>query len=116
MEGLGLAIATSTPRANAELVLEGLGLADDFAAIVSGEAVTRGKPDPEGFLLAARRLGVEAVGCVVLEDAPAGIEAARAAGMGSVGVTTSHPAKMLREADLVVKRLDDPRLLSFLLA
>lgn len=115
-EGLGLAVVTSTPRANVELILRSLGLADAFATIVNGEDVRQGKPDPEGFLLAAQRLGVAPAGCVVLEDAPAGIRAAKAAGMRSIGVATTRPAKMLREADLVIERLDDPRVLSFLLA
>jgi sugar-phosphatase len=69
--------------------------------LVDGPAVTRGKPDPEGYLLAARLLGVRAEHCLVVEDAPAGIEAGLAAGMKVVAVTTSHPAQELTRADVV---------------
>jgi len=113
-EGLGLGVVTSTPRANLELVLDSLGLADAFPITVTGEEVTRGKPDPEGYLLAAQRLGVAPQWCLVLEDAPDGLKAARRAGMRCVGVATSRPPELLAEADLVVSRLDDERLLEFL--
>ena len=78
--------------------------------LVTGDAVEHGKPHPEGFLRAAAALGVEAVACVVVEDAPAGIAAGRAAGARVVGVTTTHPADDLRGADLIVadlRGLDD---------
>ena len=80
-----------------------------FDAYSTGEDVRRGKPDPEVFLIAARRLGVPPERCVVLEDAPAGIEAARAAGMGSIGVTNGVSRPGLAIADRVV---DDLRSLS----
>jgi beta-phosphoglucomutase family hydrolase len=99
------AVVTSTPRANLEMILESLGLAGWFEALVTAEDVTRGKPDPEGFLLAARKLGIEPRRCVVIEDAPAGLEAAKAAGMRAIGVTTTHPAADLGAADLVVESL-----------
>lgn len=114
--GLALAIVTSTPRANVELILGALGLDDAFPVIVAEEDVRRGKPDPEGFLRAAQRLGVPPVECVVLEDAPEGIEAAKAAGMRCVGVATSRSVEALGQADLVVERLDDERLGEFLLS
>ena len=63
--------------------------------LVTPERLSRGKPDPEGYLLAARELGAAPSECVVLEDAPAGIEAGRAAGMHVVGITTTHdPAQL----------------------
>ncbi len=110
-----MAIVSSTPRANIELILASLGLADSFDAIVGAEDAERGKPDPEGFLVAAERLAVAPADCVVLEDAPEGIAGAKAAGMRALGVTTTRPPERLQEADLVVGRLDDPRVEAFLL-
>lgn len=83
--GWAQAIASSAPRANVDAVLETFGPADRFGAVVSAENVRHGKPDPDVFLMAAERLGVEPARCVVVEDAAAGIEAARRAGMRSVG-------------------------------
>ncbi len=65
------------------------------AVLVCAEDVARGKPSPDAYLLAARRLGVAPADCLVFEDAPAGIEAARAAGMAVVGLTTTHPVERL---------------------
>lgn len=98
------AMASSAPRANLEAITEALGLGDYFAAVVSAEDVTAGKPDPQVFLAAAARLGVRPARCVVVEDAPAGTEAARRAGMRSVGVLTMHEHI---EADIVVRTLED---------
>jgi beta-phosphoglucomutase len=80
------ALATSAPRANVDAVLDALDAHDRFGAIVAAEDVTRGKPDPEVFQLAARQLRVADRCCIVVEDAPAGIEAAQRAGMPVVGV------------------------------
>jgi mannitol-1-/sugar-/sorbitol-6-phosphatase len=73
--------------------------------LVTADDVTAGKPDPEGYLLAARRLGVDPADCVVLEDAPAGIEAGKAIGARVLAVTVTHPAEALGEADAVVPDL-----------
>ena len=81
------AVASSAPRANLDVVLEVIGLADSFQALVSAEDVTAGKPDPQVFLTGASRLGSQASQCVVVEDAAAGVEAARRAGMRSIGVS-----------------------------
>ena len=113
-EGVPMAIVSSTPRANIDLILGILGLGGAFSAIVGAEDARRGKPDPEGFLVAAGRLGVAPADCVVLEDAPEGIEGAKAAGMRCVGVATTRPPERLRRADLVVESLDDPRVEAFL--
>jgi len=83
--GWAQAIASSAPRLNVETTHRALGMADRFGAVVSAEDVRHGKPDPEVFLTAAARLGVLPVRCVVVEDAVAGIEAARRAGMRSIG-------------------------------
>ena len=97
------AIASAAPRPNIEVVLEALEAAHRFQAIVSAEDVHKGKPDPEVYLTAASRVGVPPGSCVVVEDAAAGIEGARSAGMRSIGV--SHNGKHL-SADVVVESLD----------
>ncbi len=87
--GYAQAVGTAAPPGNVELVLDGLNLRDYFQAVVGAVDVSRGKPDPEIFLLAAEKLGAAPADCVVFEDAPAGIEAARRAGMSCVVVTTT---------------------------
>lgn len=95
LAGIPCAIGTSTPRENVACVLEITGLTGFFQAVSASEDVTRGKPDPEVFLKAAAKLGVEPSCCVVIEDAQVGIRAAKAAGMKSLAVTTTHPAEDL---------------------
>src|SRR5512143_1203628 len=85
-EGWRQAIASSAPRSNVETVLDALRMRPWFQAAVSAEDVREGKPAPEVFLPAAARLGAQPHGCVVVEDARAGIEAAQRAGMRSIGV------------------------------
>ncbi len=102
-EGWLQAIASAAPRANVEVVLEALSATHLFQAIVSAEDVHRGKPDPEVYLTAAARVGASPDGCIVVEDAVAGIEGARQAGMRSIGV--SHNGTHL-PADIVVQSLD----------
>ena len=108
-----LALVSSTPHANIGLVLRSLGVEAAFDAIVGEEDVTRGKPNPEGFLVAAERLGVPPAECVVIEDAPAGVEAAKRAGMRCVGVYRGRPREALAKADLVVESLEDPAVAAF---
>jgi beta-phosphoglucomutase len=103
-EGWQQAVASSAPRRNLEVIVEALGLGDYFAAVAAAEDVTEGKPDPQVFLTAASKLGVEPSLCVVVEDAPAGTEAARRAGMRSVGVLSSHGELT---ADIVVRTLEE---------
>jgi mannitol-1-/sugar-/sorbitol-6-phosphatase len=88
------AIVTSASRALADLRLQCAGLPTP-PVFVSGDDVRNGKPDPEGFLKAAKQLGVAPERCVVVEDSPAGIMAARNAGMKILGVTTTFPAEKL---------------------
>jgi HAD superfamily hydrolase (TIGR01509 family) len=90
--GLRLALATSSLRTHADLSLAETALAGLFDAEATGDEVTRGKPAPDIFLLAARRLGVEPDACVVLEDAPAGLAAAAAAGMRSLWIPNAATA------------------------
>jgi HAD superfamily hydrolase (TIGR01509 family) len=97
------AIASAAPRANIDLVLEELAATHYFQGIVSADDVHKGKPDPEVYLIAASRVGASPDRSIVVEDAVAGIEGARSAGMRSIGV--SRNGKHLG-ADIVVKSLD----------
>lgn len=99
------AIVSSSPRANIDSLLGDSALRCQFSAIVTAEDARVGKPDPEGFLLGAARLGVPPERCVVFEDAPAGIEAGRRGGMRVVALTTSHPASELSAAHLITDGL-----------
>ena len=103
-QGWRQALATSAPLANVDATLEPLGLRDHFDTVVSADEVGRGKPDPLVFLTAAQRLGLAPARCVVVEDAPAGLEGARRGGMTSIGVLSGHFASL--EADLVVPSLE----------
>jgi beta-phosphoglucomutase len=98
------AIASAAPRLNIDTILDALRLAGRFEAIVSAEDVQRGKPDPQVFLTAAGRLGVPPSQCIVVEDAPAGIEGAHRAGMRAIGLLTTHADLT---ADRVVRTLDE---------
>jgi beta-phosphoglucomutase len=104
--GCRLAAGSSGPPENVELCLRELRRAARFNAVVTGFDVTRGKPDPQVFLLAAERISLPPSRCAVIEDAPAGIEAARRGGMKAIGlVSRGRTAHELREADLVIHSL-----------
>ena len=103
--GMRQAIASSAPPANIDALVDELELRTSFDAIVSGSDLP-GKPDPAVFLKAAHLIGVPPERCVVIEDAVAGVEAARRAGMRCIAVTTTNPAQALEGADLIVERLD----------
>ncbi|MET9512373.1 HAD family hydrolase [Streptomyces flavidovirens] len=96
------AVVTSATRRLAEARLAEAGIRPK--AMIAADDITRGKPDPEPYLLAARRLGVDPARCVVFEDAPAGLRAGRAAGMKTVALATTHDASEL-VADVVVSDL-----------
>ena len=101
------AVATSARRHSATRMLDELGLLDYFKAIVTADDITKGKPEPEIFLLAAERLEITPARCVVFEDAFAGVAAARAAGM----LRRDHNlTRCVSGADLVFSGWDDPRL------
>jgi beta-phosphoglucomutase family hydrolase len=104
--GFRLALASSTVPENIKMLLSSLGIEQLFDCLVSGRDVSRGKPDPEGFLLAAKRLGVEPGSCVIVEDAIDGVRAAKAAGMKCVAVANTHPRESLSAADLTVDSLE----------
>ncbi len=105
--GVRLAVGSSGPRENIELILSAMGIADVIDAVVSGDDVSKGKPDPEVFLRAAEKLGLPPRRCVVVEDAPVGVEAARRAGCKSVAVLMHHPADRFPQPDLTIQRLAD---------
>jgi HAD superfamily hydrolase (TIGR01509 family) len=112
---LPLAVATSSRREYAQRLLTQHGLLDRFEFILASEDVTRGKPDPEIYRLAAERFAVPASSILVLEDSPAGLAAARGAGAFAVGVPHEHsPAHALHDASLIVSRLDQPALLNLI--
>jgi len=106
-EGIPCVIASSTHRENITSTLEILDIGKFFAAIVAAEDVKRGKPDPEVFLTAAKRIKVAPRGAVVFEDALVGIAAARAAKIRVVAVATTNTREALHEADWVVDQLDE---------
>jgi beta-phosphoglucomutase len=98
------AIASAAPRENIDAILEALTAKHLFQAIVSAEDVRHGKPDPEVYLTAASRLGVPPARSIVVEDAVAGVEGARRAGMHSIGISRNcEPLP----ADIVVLSLED---------
>ncbi len=88
-------VATSAPDVNVHFVLDGLKIRPYFKEIVDAGHVRHGKPDPEIYILAAKRLGIPASQCIVFEDALAGIQAGNAAGMKVIAITTSYPAEIL---------------------
>jgi sugar-phosphatase len=98
------AVVTSGSRevATLRLLTVGLPIPDVF---ITAEDVRRGKPDPEGYRLAAARLGVKPPDCLVLEDSPPGIAAAKAAGMRVIAVSTTHPEAALADADVRLESL-----------
>lgn len=98
-DDIPVALATSAPEPNVVHTLQELGLSDAFPVIVRGDQVPRGKPAPDVFLEAARQLGVAPEHCLVFEDAPMGIEAAHAAGMQVVALTTSFQPQHFEQLD-----------------
>lgn len=118
--GVRCVVGSSGCRANVDFVLEKCGIGQWFEARISGDRVSRCKPDPEIYLTAAAALGVEPADCVVFEDAKAGIEAARRAGAGRiVALATTLPREVLEQqtpADPVIDTFADLTDLDALLA
>jgi beta-phosphoglucomutase family hydrolase len=104
-EGFKLAIASSAPPENIQLLLGTLGIIDCFQQFVSGKEVTESKPSPQIYQMAAWKLRAEPRNCIVFEDAITGVAGAKRAGMFCIAVTTTNPRESLREADLVVDSL-----------
>jgi HAD superfamily hydrolase (TIGR01509 family) len=99
--GIPTALVTSAEPPKVDTVIQALDLHDLFAAIVTAADIQRGKPDPEGYLLAAARLGIEPTRCLVLEDAVSGVEAAVRAGCTCVGVASPDRVAALRAAGAI---------------
>ena len=106
-QGIALAVGTAAPPANVEFTLDGLDLRRHFETVVGATDVARGKPHPDVFLEAAKRCGAEPANCIVFEDAPLGVEAARRAGMRVVVITTTLPREAFAEFDNVIAIVDD---------
>lgn len=94
-KGTKIAVGSSGPRSNVEFVLDKCNISEYFDAIADGNMISKGKPDPEVFLLAAKLLGKEPAECIVFEDAIVGIQAGKAAGMTVIALETTFPEKML---------------------
>jgi beta-phosphoglucomutase family hydrolase len=109
-----LALASSAPKENIDLVNSELNLERYFDYIISGREVAESKPSPQIYLLAAEKLGAEPRDCVVIEDSPFGVKAAKAAGMRCLAVTNTHPEQDLQEADRVADSLEDIDLITLL--
>ncbi len=102
-----LGLASSAPRRIINLVIENLGIKGKFQTMVCTEEVKYGKPAPDIFLLAAKQLKVDPHNCVVIEDAVSGIQAARAAGMKCIAITTSHRRVELKDADQIIDNFSE---------
>lgn len=97
-----VALATSSRQEKMQMVLQQLNFLQYFDAVVTGNEVTHGKPAPDIFLLAAERIGVDPKDCMVIEDGPIGVAAAKRANMKCVAITETHQADKLGEADLII--------------
>ena len=106
-EGFKLAIGSSGPPENVELLLGKLKIKDYFDAIITAAEVEKGKPEPDVFLIAAKILDINPKNCLVIEDAPVGIEAANRAGMISLALTTTHNKEELVGAKLIINDLTE---------
>lgn len=105
--GIKMAVATAAPVANMEFILDGLDLRRFFDAITTAADVSHGKPNPEGFLVSAKKLGVEPDNCLVFEDALNGFEAAHRAGMKSVGIATVNSIETILNLPDVIEAKND---------
>ncbi|MCD6600028.1 MAG: HAD-IA family hydrolase [Dehalococcoidia bacterium] len=109
-----LALASSAPRKTIDLVNTELNTGQYFDYIISGQEAVKNKPAPQVYLLAAEKLGARPEDCIVIEDSPFGIEAAKAAGMRCLAITNSYPEESLRKADRVASSLEDIDLIALL--
>ncbi len=110
-----LGLVSSAPKENIDLVLNELNLAGIFNCIVFGQEVSESKPSPQIYLLAARKLEVTPNDCVVIEDSPLGVKAAKTAGMKCLAITNTHPRQKLEDADRVVDSLENVDLITLLM-
>lgn len=109
---LKIALATGSSDEKLKFIFDKVPIRAYFDVITTADTVHKGKPDPEVFLQAAEKLGVEPKECLVFEDAPMGVKAAKDAGMQCIAITTTHTKRELQQADLVVdsyRQLDTKR-------
>jgi beta-phosphoglucomutase len=100
-----LALVTGSLRAEAEVTLKAFGITDCFSTIIAAEDIEHSKPNPEGYKKAAQLLGVDIANCVVIEDSPSGVAAAKAAGARCLALTTTHTPQELHNATRIVDQL-----------
>lgn len=105
--GYTLALASSAIRNFISIVINNLSIKEKFSVVVSGDEVKEGKPSPEIFLLTAKKLNITPVVCLVIEDAPNGVKAAKAAGMKCIAITTTHERSQLQEADRIINSFEE---------
>lgn len=112
----GIKVAVISSSKNTPYILESIGLIDKIDTKIDGNDITKGKPDPQIFLMAAEKLGVSPENCVVFEDAVLGVQAAKRAGMLCIGIDRHNDPVSLKHADLIVKDLQEinyPKLNAF---
>ncbi len=105
--GLPLALASSSRRAEIDLILHEIGIHEHFSVIISSEDITKYKPDPEAYLACAHALGVAPEACAAIEDSPVGIASAKAAGCYAIAVPYAHESEELSQADLIITTLEE---------
>jgi beta-phosphoglucomutase family hydrolase len=106
-EGFKLAVGSSGPPENVELLISRLRIKSCFDTIITAAEVKKGKPEPDVFLIIAKNLNINPKNCLVIEDAPVGIQAAKRAGMISIALTTTHHKEELLGAQLIIKDLTE---------
>jgi beta-phosphoglucomutase family hydrolase len=106
-KGFKLAVGSSGPKENVELLLTTLKIKPYFDVVITAEDVKIGKPAPDVFLIVAKRLNINPENCLVIEDAPVGVEAAKKANMCSIALTTTHAIDELNEADFIANDLSE---------
>jgi beta-phosphoglucomutase len=115
--GVATALVTNAPRANADLVVDVLGLAGDFDVVVSISDVTRGKPHPDPYLVGLAALGLDAAHAMAVEDSPVGVASARAAGLDVIAIDSpTCDSTVIRDAAICVADMADARLFALIAA
>ncbi|MEO6917301.1 MAG: HAD family hydrolase, partial [Chitinophagaceae bacterium] len=107
--GIRMAIASGSTPENVDMVLDGLNIRHYFKAIVSGAEVKKSKPDPATFIMAAKKLAADPTDCIVFEDMPQGVEAARRGGMMAVAILTTHPQESFAPYSNLLNMIHDYR-------
>ncbi len=105
-DGFKMAVASSGTPENVKMVITECNLMPFFSVLTNGSEVLHSKPDPEIFLLASKKLGVPPSQCIVVEDAPAGIQGAKSAGMKCIAITSTHKRDSLKKADIIVDKYE----------